>query len=726
MENIKWIAKWIKPEEPMHDVCPEFEKKFYTSDIEYNSRGRVISAKLYITALGVYEARLNGKRIGEYILAPGWTSYRHRLQYQEYDITQMLEETNFLSVTVGNGWKRSSMPGYEASPAGMIAQIETVYEDGSLSVIVSDESWTVKESGVRYSEIYHGETFDASFRADKKYRVAVFDGPTDTLIPQEGEIIKEQERVFPARIFTTPNGERVIDFGQEVTGYVEVSLTAQSGERVQLSHGEVLDSDGNFYNKNYRRAKANYVYICKDGFQTYKPKLTFYGFRYVRIDSFPGGAECAKAENFAAVTVYSDIKRTGRLVSDNDMLNRFFENAVWGQRCNFLDVPTDCPQRDERLGWTGDAQVFAKTACINFDVEKFFAKWLADMSAAQKDDGMLDHVIPAVYHNDKSSAAWGDAATICPWEVYMAYGNREILEKQFPCMKKWVDYITAHTTRENLWFGGTHFGDWLAPDAPFGSYKGSSRDDFIASAFYAYSTELVVKAGRVLGKDVKAYEELLGRIHAEFRNAFPEFKTQTECVLAAHFGLTDDIHAAADKLAEMIRDCGGHLETGFVGTPYLLYVLSDNGYTKLAYDLLLRTKYPSWLYPVTKGATTVWEHWDGITEDGTFRNSQMNSFNHYAYGAVLGWVYNVAAGIKIIEDAPGYERIAVEPHTDTRLGMLEAEIETRHGRIRSRWEKQENYIRYEIDTPVEARITIKGKTHCVKPGKYLFFSDVDG
>lgn len=709
----------------MGDVCPEFEKKFYLSDQEYNSRGKVISAKLYITALGVYEACLNGKRIGEYVLAPGWTSYKHRLQYQEYDITQMIAETNELSVTVGRGWRRGAMPGWEDAPAGMLAEVEAVYADGSVSRIVSNESWSVKESKVRYSEIYHGETFDASFCADKKYKVSVFDGPTDTLIPQEGEEIKEHERVFPARIFTDPAGERIVDFGQEVTGYVEINLTARKGEAVRLSHAEVIDKDGNFYNENYRSARADYAYICRDGFQTYKPKFTFYGFRYVRINSFPGGTECAELENFTAVAVYSDIRRTGRLVSGSQNLNRFFENAVWGQKCNFLDVPTDCPQRDERLGWTGDAQVFAKTACINFDVEKFFTKWLADMSADQKDDGMLAHVIPAVFQGDTSSAAWGDAAAICPWEVYLAYGNKEILKKQFPCMKKWVDYITAHTTKANLWIGGVHFGDWLALDAPFGSYKGSSREDFIASAFYAYSTEILIKAGRIAGEDVSEYEELFKNIHSEFRRAFPDLKTQTECVLAAHFGLTDDVQAAADKLAQMIRGCGGHLETGFVGTPYLLYVLSDNGYTELAYDLLLRTKYPSWLYPVTKGATTVWEHWDGITEDGTFWSSRMNSFNHYAYGAVLGWVYNVAAGIKTIEDAPGYARIAVEPHADIRIGMLEAEIDTRHGRVRSKWEKQENYIRYEIDTPVEARITIKGKTHCVKPGKYLFFSDID-
>ena len=712
---MEWCAKWIKSDGDFgDDICPVFEKRF--------PLGKINSAKLYVTALGVYEAVLNGKRISDFVLAPGWTSYDHRLQYQEYDVTDMLSENNVLSVTVGKGWYRSSMAGWHDAPAGMIAELAIENDDGTKSIICTDESWGSYESQVRFSEIYHGETFDASFSADKKYAVIVFDGPYDTLIPQEGERIKEHERIFPAKIITTPKGETVMDFGQEVTGYVEIKLSAHKGELVKLSHAEVLDKEGNFYTANYRRAKAAYTYICRDGEQTYKPKLTFYGFRFIRIDSFPGGAQCAKLENFTAVAVYSDIRRTGYLTSGNALLNRFFENAVWGQKCNFLDVPTDCPQRDERLGWTGDAQVFARTACLNYNVEKFFSKWLADMKADQHENGMLDHVIPGVLKNSQSSAAWGDAAVICPWEVYSAYGNKELLKRQFPCMKKWVDYITQTTTTENLWTGGTHFGDWLGLDAPSGSYKGATRDDFIASAFYAHSTDIVVKAGHVLGQDVSEYESLSKRIHSAFRKTYNEFYTQTECVLAAHFALTDNIKLAADKLAEMIRSCGGHLQTGFVGTPYLLYVLSDNGYTSLAYDLLLRTEYPSWLYPVTKGATTVWEHWDGIAEDGSFWSSDMNSFNHYAYGAVMSWVYNVAAGITPL--LPGYEEVAIAPKPDMRLQSLEARLDTSFGRILSKWEKQENYIRYEIITPVNAKITLCGKTYDAKPGEYLFFSDI--
>lgn len=711
-----WSAKWIKPPEKFKAACPEFEKHFVVD-------GKIISARLYITAIGVYEASLNGKRIGEFVLAPGWTSYNHRLQYQEYDVTDMLANENLISVTVGKGWYRSNMHRVIDAPAGIIAQLELVYANGATKCIISDEAWSVKESNVRFAEIYDGEIYDASFDAAESYSVCVFDGPSETLIPQEGEEVREQERLLPVCMFTTPEGDRVIDFGQNITGYVETSLNARTGDIVKLSFAEVLDNNGNFYNQNYRLAKSYYSYTCKNGIQTYKPTLTFYGFRYVRIDEFPGGASEAVPENFTAIAVYSDMRRTGRIVSSDLMLNRLFENAVWGQKGNFLDIPTDCPQRDERLGWTGDAQVFIRTACLNFDVERFFSKWLADMAADQAENGLIDHVIPAVFNNKKSSAAWGDAATVCPWELYLAYGNKELLAKQFPCMKKWVDYITSTTTREALWFGGSHYGDWLALDAPFGSFRGSSRDDFVASAFYAHSTELLVKAGHELGYDMTEYEELLKRIHTEFRKEFSELETQTECVLAAHFKLTDDVQAAAARLAKMIRDCGGHLQTGFVGTPYLLYVLSDNGYTELAYDLLLRREYPSWLYSVTKGATTIWEHWDGITEDGGFWNKEMNSFNHYAYGSVLGWVYNVAAGIKIDETAPGYAKLVIEPHTDVRLDMLEAELDTRHGHVRSRWEKQENFIRFEIDTPVEARITINNKQYCVSEGKYIFFSE---
>ena len=636
-------AKWIRPAQTTGDVCPVYSKQF-SPDQNLSS---VAHATLSVTAMGVYEASLNGKRIGDFVLAPGWTSYRHRLQVQTYDITDLLSSENELSIIVGKGWYRSPLAWPDEAhrqqkaqiSAGLIALLTITYTDGNTQLLPTGADWSAYESNVRFSEIYDGETYDAAFDpSSAPIAIAEFDGPSDTLIAQQGEKITEQERILPARIFTTPAGETVVDFGQEITGYVEVSLDAHAGDCVELSHAEVLDKYGNFYTENYRAAKAKFFYFCKDGFQTWHPKLTFFGFRYIRVDQFPGGAKAVRPDNFTAVVVCSDLQRTGFLSSSNPLLNKLFDNIIWGQKGNFVDVPTDCPQRDERLGWTGDAQVFIRTACYNFDTEAFYRKWLSDLAADQYPDGHVDHVIPAILENQKSSAAWGDAACVCPWELYLAFGDENILRSQFNSMKKWVGYITSSTTTKNLWTGGEHYGDWLGLDAPSGSYKGSSDEDLIASAFYAHSTELVMKAGNVLGEDVSEYETLYKNIVAAFQETWPVYHTQTECILAAHFHLAKDCQAAADQLAKLVTDAGVQLKTGFVGTPYLLHVLSDYGYVSLAWSLLLRENYPSWLYPITKGATTIWEHWDGIMENGDFWTRDMNSYNHYASGAVADWV----------------------------------------------------------------------------------------
>ena len=721
-----WIAQWIRPGIDTKDAAPVFRKDFLLS-------GEVKNATLSVTALGVYEAVLNGKRIGNFVLAPGWTAYHKRLQYQTYDVTELLREENLLTVTVGKGWYRSPMPGFTASayqeslrkqPAGLLLQLEITYADGTKESIFSDDTWMCAESSVRFSEIYDGEIYDATWESQFTTPAVCFAGPSDTLIPQQGEEIHEQERIAAARIFTTPKGEIVVDFGQEVTGYVETVLEGKAGEVLDLSFAEVMDKEGNFYTENYRSAKAQYHYVCRDGKQTYKPKLTFWGFRYIRVNEFPGRPDRITPDAFTAIAVYSDIKRTGNLCCSNQKLNRLFSNIIWGQKGNFVDVPTDCPQRDERLGWTGDAQVFVRTACLNYDVEKFFTKWLADLAADQREDGCVGHVIPDLLQKKNPSAAWGDAATICPWTVYLAYGNKNILKQQYTSMKKWVDYITTHTTTPYLWTGGEHYGDWLGLDAPSGSYKGSSDESFIASAFYAYSASLVIKAGKVLGEDVSAPEALYENIVAAFRRQYPVYHTQTECVLAAYFGLAEDCQAAADQLAQRIVDCGMHLETGFVGTPYLLHVLSSYGHLDLAYSLLLREEYPSWLYPVTKGATTIWEHWDGIMEDGSFWNSHMNSYNHYAYGSVADWIYTVAAGINTVESAPGYEKIFLSPHPDARLDWLKVSLDTRHGLVSSEWKKEDDLWRYEITTPVDTIVEIDGVRHEISAGTYYFFSQI--
>lgn len=717
---MNWHANWIRP-------VPEPETAAVTFSKLFTLDKPVKNALLSLTALGVYEAFLNDQRISDYVLAPGWTSYRKRLQYQTYDVTALLSDHNHLDITVGKGWYRGDISGrileeQRKRPCGLLSELVISFEDGSVQRILSAPDWTAKESKIRSSEIYHGEFYDASFAADTLLSCEAFDGPWETLIPQEGEKIIEHEHFTPVRLLTTPKGERVIDFGQNLTGYVELSLSAHSGEKVSLSHGEILDSDGNFYNENYRAARAKLDYICTEGTQVYHPHLTFYGFRYVRIDEFPGGVEKASVNNFSAIAVYSDIRQTGHLSCSDPLLNRFFKNVIWGQKDNFLDIPTDCPQRDERLGWTGDAQIFVRAAALNFDVERFFSKWLGCMRAEQWEDGYIGHMIPDTWHFDGSSAAWGDAAVICPWELYMAYGNKKILEDQFECMKKRIDYITNDTKVPNLWIGGIHFGNWLGLDGEQDSLRGGSRDDLIASAYYAYSASLFVKTGKLLGKDVSSYEVLYQNIKKAFQETFSTYETQTECAIAVHFRLAKDCQAVSDQLASMLLASDKKLTTGFVGTPYLLHALGDFGHTELAYDLLLREEYPSWLYSVRKGATTVWEHWDGLREDGTFWDTSMNSFNHYAFGSVVDWVYCFAAGIRYEEAHPGYEHVMIAPHPDKRLNWLQAELDTRHGKVISYWEKADDFWRYKITTPVCADIIIDQQTYSLSAGTYYFYS----
>ena len=717
---MKFNARWISAEWEDH-VCPVFRKV-------WEIKKPVKTAKLHITSVGVYEAVLNGERVGEFILAPGWTSYKKRLQFQCYDVTSQLCDRNELYVIVGKGWASSPMPGFADTPEksnrfgqkrSLLAELSLTYRDGTKETIHTDSSWEWAESDIRFSEIYDGETKDASYVPANWRPAQELCLPMDNLIPQEGEEIREMERIQAKRVFITPAGETLVDFGQEVTGYVEFTVNAQRGARVRILHGEVLDSNGNFYNDNYRTAKAEITYICKDGTQTWHPQLTFFSFRYIKLAEFPGTPD---ASQFTAIVVYSNIRRTGRIESSNLALNQLISNVFWGQKGNFLDVPTDCPQRDERLGWTGDAQVFVKTASYNYDVERFSAKWLHDLAADQRPDGSVGQVIPDYLDGFPPSTAWGDATTICPWQIYLTYGNRKILSDQFVSMKRWVDYITNTTTTKYLWTGGKHFGDWLGLDAPSGSYKGSTREDFIASAFYARSVSLVIKAGKILGKPVAQYEALYRNILAAFRITYSDYKTQTEHVLAAWFELSEDPQKTADALAEMIKQNNMAMQTGFVGTPYILHVLSKYGHTKLAWTLLLRQEYPSWLYSVNKGATTVWEHWDGIMPDGSFWSEDMNSFNHYAYGAVLDWIYEEAAGIKPIEEAPGFAEIRIEPKPDKRLFWLEASIDTRHGFARSKWTWVGESVKYEIAVPVPAVIIVSKKEYRLKPGSCTFWA----
>jgi len=751
------FAKWIKPERDFGNICPVYIRKF--------SAQNVAQATITVTAFGCYEIILNGQRVSEYVLAPGWTETKNggRLQFQTYEITNFINENNALEITVGRGWYRSPLAGRRAEegldsrlgmPPGLFARLEISGVSGTEDIVIeTDANWHVTESAVRFSEIYDGEIYDARLEYEgvgelsrKLEPVEEYSGPNLRLIPQQGDEIREMERISPTAFIITPKGETVIDFGQNITGYIEFFLpeTTREGMEIKISFAEVLDADGNFYIENYRTAKSELRYICRDGAQKYKPKFTFFGFRYIRVDACgiagrsvatrnarpcnPGQAlNGVDLQNFIAIAVYSNMKRTGWLSCSNTLLNRFFENVVWGQKGNFLDVPTDCPQRDERLGWTGDAQVFVKTASFNYDVETFFIKWLADLAISQLENGLIPHVVPDTQQGRGGSAAWGDAATICPWQIYLTYGDKKILENQFDSMCKWVDFISTTTNDEFLWTGGTHFGDWLSLELPPPEVpdirRGATRHDFLATAFYAHSAGLVVKAGEVLGRDVSSYKRLQEKVIAAFRKKYDEIKdyrTQTEFILPLHFNLTENPQEVADALAKKIAADGICLKTGFVGTPYILHVLSRYGYTELAYTLLLREDYPSWLYPVTKGATTIWERWDSIKPDGSFQAASMNSFNHYAYGAVVDWVYNVAAGIETVQDYPGFARVKIAPQPDPRLQWLSARIDTRYGTIASKWQYENGKICYEIETPTPAEIIIDGTIHNVKKGAYVF------
>ena len=689
MENSNWITGG-----------KTFRKKF-------SVEGGFVSACLSITAKGLYETYINGQRVGDFILAPGFTSYDKHHLYQKYDVTELLKDENEMNIFVGDGWYKGRLMwggNIYGDKTAVIAKLEITYHDKTI-IIRTDETWEKGDSPVIFDSIYDGEVYDARFAPTFVGPAFILDAPKDNLVLQDGERITEHEILTPVSHTVTPKGERIIDFGQNLTGYVEITVDSKEGEVVSLSFAEILDKDGNFYTANYRSAKSRYIYICKEGRQTYKPRFTFMGFRYIRVDSAPENTE------FKAIAVHSDMKRTGFFECSDRLVNKLFENTIWGQKDNFLDIPTDCPQRDERLGWTGDAQVFAKAASYNFNVNRFFKKWLTDLRLDQFENGNVPAVIPNVLDRNGSevggSAAWGDAAVICPWQMYLTYGDIEILRDQFESMRKWVEY-SRMTGRE-------HYGDWLGLDAAEGSLKGASDEEYISAAYNAYSTGILIKAGRVLGRDMGEYEKAYAEAVAAFKRNFSP-KTQTEYVLALHFNLTDEKAKYAAALADMIAKNDNKLQTGFVGTPYLLHALSDNGYAEIAYTLLLQREYPSWLYPITKGATTIWEHWDGTKPDGSVWSEHMNSYNHYAYGAVVDWLYEVAAGIKIDKNAPGFEHVIINPTADSRLSHLSASIETMHGIVSSKWEIKDGEIFYKIVVPKMATIVIDGKSYEVEKG----------
>jgi alpha-L-rhamnosidase len=722
-----WKASWIQAgftEDSILRPSPIFRKAFQV-------KKTVRSAFAYITARGMYEAALNGQRIGNAYLTPGWTSYNKRLPYQTYDVTSLIKTgENVVGATLGNGWYRgyigfSGQKDFYGKNLSLLLQLEIVYSDGSSDNIVTDPTWKSSSGEIRSSEIYNGELIDA--REQKKgWSLAGYDdngwsgvkmaSPSlGTLIATYNEPIRKQEVFKPVRIFVSPKGENLIDFGQNLVGWVLVKVKGKAGDKITISHAEVLDKEGNFYTDNLRAAKAEDTYILKGGEEeVFEPHFTFHGFQFIKVVGYPGEL---KPENFTAVVLYSDMTKTGTFTSSNKLINQLQHNIQWGQRGNFLDVPTDCPQRDERLGWTGDAQVFSRTATFNMGVNNFFGKWLKDVAADQLETGSLPVVIPNVLGPFGGSTGWADVATIIPWNMWLAYGDRRILEEQYNSMKAWVDYMEK-SSKNDLWNTGFHFGDWLFyhPADDNDGRAAVTNKYLIAQCFFAYSTQLLINSAEILGnkKDVQVYTQLLGRVKTAFLREYVTPNgalvsgTQTAYVLALQFDMLPDSlrTQAAARLADNVKSYNNHLTTGFLGTPYLCHVLTRFGYTDLAFKLLMQDTYPSWLYPVKMGATTIWERWDGIKPDSTFETPSMNSYNHYSYGAIGDWMYRVVAGLDTYSDGPGYKHIRIMPHIGGGLTMASAHLQTYYGRVSSGWNTDSEKITFDIEIPANTSATI--------------------
>lgn len=712
-----WTARFITPP----NDSAEGSKGFLLRK-EFAAEAGLVSARVYATALGMYELSVNGKPAADWLFAPGWTEYGSRLAYQTYDITSMLKEgQNTVGASLGCGWYKGDL----ASWAGdrnrygkrnaFFAEIMLCYADGRREVIGTDTSWRVLDGPIVFSELYHGESYDARLEIPGWDEPGSFAWPCAealetnlaVLVAQDGLPVRRHEVFEPVAMFTTPAGERVIDFGQNMAGFVEFVVSGQAGDKVVLKHAEVLDKDGNFYMENLRSARCTVEYILKgEGEERFSPHFTFQGFRYIQIVEYPGEV---KPESFKAVAVYSDMRPVGTFSSDHPLLDRLCDNILWGLKSNFVDIPTDCPQRDERLGWTGDAQVFVMAACYLMEAEPFFKKWLRDVSAAQLPDGGIPHVVPDVLtQRDKNglpvndgygATGWGDAAVICPWTLYLTSGDKKLLAEQYPSMKAWVEFIRGRAQDGLLWNTGFHFGDWVALDAKEGSYLGATPNDLTATAYYAYSTGLLSKTADALGyaEDAEAYRALREDIVKAFQNEFftPSgrlaARTQTAHILALMFDLCQekDRRRTVDTLSALIKENDDHLVTGFLGTPYFCHVLSQNGKLAEAYALLLREEYPSWLYQVKAGATTVWEHWDGIKPDGSMWSKDMNSFNHYAYGSIGDWLFGVAGGLKPDENSPGYKHILISPQPGGGINRAKTDYDSLYGRITVSWERKD-------------------------------------
>ncbi|MDR0731601.1 MAG: glycoside hydrolase family 78 protein [Treponema sp.] len=723
---------------------------------EFTLSRELRAARLYAAAKGIYEAFCNGRRVGDEVLTPGFTEYRDRILFQTYDLTDYLVKgPNALAFLVAPGWYKGDLSASRnifGSRTAVIAQLRLEYADGHVEFITTSEDWNYAPAPLRFSEIYHGELYDARLEqpgwdragfSNAGWKQALVEsGDLRNLKPRDGLPVREQEFLKPLGFFTTPRGERVIDFGQNISGWVRFKVQGKAGDRVKIRHAEALDSEGNFYTENLRKARQTVEYVLRgDGIETYHPHASFQGFQYIAVDEYPGEIDPG---NFEAVAIYSDMRRAGELSCSNQLLNRFARNVQWSLKDNFVDIPSDCPQRDERLGWTGDANIFSRAACLIMETAPFFRKWLRDLVRSQLPDGRIPHVVPDIFNSRRpddpsdsaGACAWADAVTGVPWTIYTYFKDREILEELYPAMKKWVEYIRS-VARDGLIFNtGFHFGDWVALDAREGSNFGATPNDLSATVYYARSAEILSKSAAILGMegDAERYRELREAIGAAFKDEFftpagrLAARTQTACILVLNFGLCPPEYKqrCMDTLVELLAERGNHLSTGFLGTPYALKVRSENGRRDLAYELLLKEDFPSWLYQVKRGATTVWEHWDGLKPDGTMWSPGMNSFNHYAYGSVYDWIFSVLGGVDTDEERPGFARTLLRPCPGPGLSWADTAYESVYGSIKLRWEIRGGTMNIAAEIPpnTDAEMNLPGAEPGIIGG--ISFSAAEG
>jgi alpha-L-rhamnosidase len=693
---------------------------------EFDVRENMTQARLYITSLGSYEAELNGERLGDHVLAPGWTSYDHRLRYQTFDVTTLLREgRNAIGVFLGDGWYRSKLNNGLAgrrsiygTRLALLAQLEIAYADGSRERVVTDESWQAAPGPILASDLYDGESYDArreipgwsepGYEGRDWFPVRLLERDLATLVAPSGPPVRRTELLTPVAITTSPSGRAIVDFGQNLAGRLCLTVRGEAGQTISLRHAELL-VDGELYTRPLGTAQATDRYTLRGGGEeTWEPRFTFHGFRYAEVDGWPGELH---AEHICAVVCHSDMERTGWFECSDPLINRLHENVVWSMRSNFLDIPTDCPQRAERLGWTGDIQVFSSTASFLYDTSGFLASWLADLAAEQRAmGGTVPHVVPnTLPESYLPTAGWGDAAVVVPWVLYQRFGDLGILETQFESMRAWVDFVDRQVGETHLWNKGYQYGDWLDPTAPPNRAEAARTDSaLVATAYFARSAELLVQIAGLLGR---SEEEARYRTLADqIREAFAaEFLTpnggvlsdaETGYALVLQFGLlADDTQRrhAGRRLAKLVRRADYHISTGFLGTPLICDALCEAGYDNVAYRLLTQRECPSWLFPVTMGATTIWERWDALRPDGTPNPGGMLSYNHYAFGAVADWLHRTVAGLAAA--SPGYRRLYIAPRPGGNLTSARTRHRTPYGLADVSWHIDAGQLTLEATVP---------------------------